>query len=64
MVLEDERCHGAQREAICSVADEQALTTETVRLCQAEVNGGIRAGMASAERVRRRRVQIVGPFRL
>lgn len=56
MVLEHQQVHGSQWETICSVADKLGPTAETVRrwVRQAEVDGGARAGVTSAdaERIR------------
>ena len=54
MVLENERLYGSQWEAICSVAAKLGPTPETVRLWlrRAEIDGGTRAGVSSAERAR------------
>ena len=54
MVLENERLYGSQWEAICSVAEKLGPTPETVRLWlrRAEIDGGTRAGVSSAERAR------------
>lgn len=51
MVLEHRREHGSQWEVICSVADKLGPTPETVRrwIRQAEVDGGARPGVRSAE---------------
>ncbi len=52
MVLENERLYGSQWEAICSVAGK--LGPETVRLWvrRAEIDGGARPGVTTAERER------------
>ena len=54
MVLENERLYGSQWEAICSVAGKLGPTPETVRkwVRRAEVDGGTRAGVTTAERAR------------
>ena len=54
MVFENERLYGSQWEAICSVAEKLGPTPETVRLWlrRAEIDGGTRAGVSSAERAR------------
>ena len=54
MVLENERQYGSQWEAICSVADKLGPSAETVRkwIRRAEIDGGARAGVSTAERVR------------
>ena len=54
MVLENERLYGSQWEAICSVAGKLGPTAETVRkwVRRAEVDGGARPGVTTAERAR------------
>ena len=54
MVLDNERLYGSQWEAIWSVAAKLGPTPETVRLWlrRAEIDGGTRAGVSSAERAR------------
>ena len=54
MVLENARLYGSQWEAICSVAGKLGPTPETVRLWvrRAEIDGGSRPGVTTAERER------------
>ena len=54
MVLDNECLYGSQWEAIWSVADKLGPTAETVRLWvrRAEVDGGTRSGVTTAERAR------------
>ena len=54
MVLDSERLYGSQWEAICSVAGKLGPTPETVRLWvrRAEIDGGVRPGVTTAERAR------------
>lgn len=54
MVLENQRLYGSRWEAICSVADKLGPTAETVRkwVRRAEIDGGARPGVSSAERAR------------
>ncbi len=54
MVLDNERLYGSQWEAISSVADKLGPTAETVRkwVRRAEVDGGTRPGVTTAERAR------------
>ena len=54
MVLDNERLYGSQWEAICSVADKLGPSAESVRkwVRRAEVDGGTRPGVTTAERAR------------
>ncbi len=54
MVLDSERLYGSEWEAICSVAGKLGPTPETVRLWvrRAEIDGGVRPGVTTAERAR------------
>ncbi len=54
MVLDNERLYGSQWEAICSVADKLGPSAESVRkwVRRAEVDGGARPGVTTAERAR------------
>ena len=54
MVLDNERHHGSQWEAICSVADKLGPSAESVRkwVRRAEIDGGARPGVTTAERER------------
>ncbi len=54
MVLDSERHHGSQWEAICSVADKLGPSAESVRkwVRRAEIDGGARPGVTTAERAR------------
>ena len=54
MVLDNERHHGSQWEAICSVADKLGPSAESVHkwVRRAEVDGGMRPGVTTAERAR------------
>ena len=54
MVLDSERLYGSQWEAICSVAAKLGPTPETVRkwVRRAEIDGGARPGVTTAERAR------------
>ena len=54
MVLDSERHHGSQWEAICSVAEKLGPSAESVRkwVRRAEIDGGARSGVTTAERAR------------
>lgn len=54
MVLDNERHHGSQWEAICSVADKLGPSAESVRkwVRRAEIDGGIRPGVTTTESAR------------
>ncbi len=54
MVLDSERLYGSRWEAICSVAGRLGPTPGTVRLWvrRAEIDGGVRPGVTTAERAR------------
>ena len=54
MVLDSERLHGSQWEAICSVAEKLGPSAESVRkwVRRAEIDGGARPGVTTAERAR------------
>lgn len=54
MVLERQHEYGSQWEAICSVAEKLGPTPETVRkwVRRAEIDGGVRGGVTTDERVR------------
>lgn len=54
MVLDNERLHGSQWEAICSVAEKLGPSAESVRkwVRRAEIDGGARPGVTTAERAR------------
>ena len=54
MVLDSERHHGSQWEAICSVAEKLGPSAESVRkwVRRAEIDGGARPGVTTAERKR------------
>ena len=54
MVLENQRLYGSQWETICSVAGKLGLSAETVRkwVRRAEIDGGARPGVTTAERER------------
>ncbi len=54
MVLDSERLHGSRWEAICSVAGKLGPSAESVRnqVRRAEIDGGARPGVATAERAR------------
>jgi transposase len=51
MVLEHQQDYESQWEAICSVAEKLGPTAETVRkwVRRAEIDGGVRAGVTTAE---------------
>jgi transposase len=51
MVLEHQQDYGSQWEAICSIAEKFGATSETVRrwVRQAEVDGGARPGVSTAD---------------
>ena len=59
MVLEHQQDYESQWEAICSVAEKLGPTAETVRkwVRRAEIDGGVRAGMTSAESERIRQLE-------
>ncbi len=59
MVLDNERHHGSQWEAVCSVADKLGPSAETVRnqVRRAEVDGGMRPGVTTAERGRLQKLE-------
>jgi len=54
MVFEHESEYGSEWEAICSIAEKLGPTAETVRkwVRQAEIDGGLRSGVSTAERER------------
>jgi transposase len=58
MVLEHQQDYDSQWEAICSVAEKLGPTAETVRkwVRRAEIDGGVRPGVTTAEgeRIRQR----------
>ena len=53
MVLEHQDEYGSEWEAICSVAEKLGPTPETVRkwIRRAEIDGGARPGVTTAEQV-------------
>lgn len=59
MVLEHQGEYGSQWEAICSVAEMLGPTPETVRnwVRRAEVDGGARPGVTTAEKERIRQLE-------
>jgi transposase len=59
MVLEHQQDCDSQWEAICSVAEKLGPTAETVRkwVRRAEIDGGVRAGVTSAEGERIRQLE-------
>jgi transposase len=59
MVLEHQQDYDSQWEAICSVAEKLGPTAETVRkwVRRAEIDGGVRPGVSSAEGERIRRLE-------
>jgi transposase len=59
MVLEHQQDYDSQWEAICSVAEKLGPTAETVRkwVRRAEIDGGVRPGVTTAEGERIRRLE-------
>lgn len=59
MVLEHQQDYESQWEAICSVAEKLGPTAETVRkwVRRAEIDGGVRPGVTSAEGERIRQLE-------
>jgi transposase-like protein len=59
MVLEHQQDYESQWEAICSVAEKLGPTAETVRewVRRAEIDGGVRPGVSSAEAERIRQLE-------
>jgi transposase len=59
MVLEHQQDYDSQWEAICSVAEKLGPTAETVRkwVRRAEIDGGVRPGVTSAESERIRQLE-------
>jgi transposase len=59
MVLEHQQDYESQWEAICSVAEKLGPTAETVRkwVRRAEIDGGVRAGVTTAEAERIRQLE-------
>jgi transposase len=59
MVLEHQQDYDSQWEAICSVAGKLGPTAETVRkwVRRAEIDGGVRPGVTSAEAERIRQLE-------
>jgi transposase len=59
MVLEHQQDYESQWEAICSVADKLGPTAETVRkwVRRAEIDGGVRPGVTTAEAERIRQLE-------
>jgi transposase len=59
MVLEHQQDYDSQWEAICSVAEKLGPTAETVRkwVRRAEIDGGVRPGVTTAEAERIRRLE-------
>jgi transposase len=59
MVLEHQQDYDSQWEAICSVAEKLGPTAETVRkwVRRAEIDGGVRPGVSSAEAERIRQLE-------
>jgi transposase len=59
MVLEHQQDYESQWEAICSVAEKLGPTAETVRkwVRRAEIDGGVRPGVTTAEGERIRQLE-------
>jgi transposase len=59
MVLEHQQDYESQWEAICSVAEKLGPTAETVRkwVRRAEIDGGVRPGVTTAEAERIRQLE-------
>jgi transposase len=59
MVLEHQQDYDSQWEAICSVAEKLGPTAETVRkwVRRAEIDGGVRPGVTTAEGERIRQLE-------
>jgi transposase len=59
MVLEHQQDYDSQWEAICSVAEKLGPTAETVRkwVRRAEIDGGVRPGVTTAEAERIRQLE-------